>query len=384
MESVKKLHFTTLQPVVIVSFSAALGLLQFRRPLVQSQRRRLCRLGSTELLETVKFPPARCPQLKKVWYTIKVRKNDLWFIVQWSPRRSSIHALVCWVWLKSFLGFCETCEDWTTWDANKSIEIRRPTCTTLIQPCIWYEYEGFRDMNACCWLFGMVHKEWSSQFDLDLHSWILYHRNLKNEIVHTVCTPYICTSLSNSLQKLGNASEQKFRCFVGIHFDLRGGASEQRHKWAEGACGSRGAPSSGIWKNGERNVIRKKGLCMLCCATISSLVITTEQLLCWSLLCGQFLQQFPNPFRDIMPPSTVECLAVLRRTRTSGNPKIGSHGSISKKIQKTLFQEMLHMLPYPQSCQGQRKDREEAKDILAECVKVSQVSAWIGSTIQFL
>ena len=141
-----------------------------------------------------------------------------------------------------------------TWDANKSIEIRRPTCTNLIQPCIWYECEGFRDMHACSWLFGMVHKEWSTQFDLDLRSWIIYHRNLKNEIVHTVRTPYICTSLSNSLQKLGNASEQKFRCFVGIHFDLRGGASEQRHKWAEGACGSRGAPSSGIRKNGERNV----------------------------------------------------------------------------------------------------------------------------------
>lgn len=208
MESVKKLHFTTLQPVVIVSFSAALGLLQFRRPLVQSQRRRLCRLGSTELLETVKFPPARCPQLKKVWYTIKVRKNDLWFIVQWSPRRSSIHALVCRVWLRSFLGFCETCEDWTTWDANKSIEIRRPTCTNLMKPCIWYECEGFRDMHACCWLFGMVHKEWSSQFDL--HSWIIYHRNLKNEVVHTVRTTYICTSLSNSLRSWGMPPNRNF------------------------------------------------------------------------------------------------------------------------------------------------------------------------------
>ena len=42
------------------------------------------------------------------------------------------------------------------------------------------------------------------------------------------------------------------------------------------------------------------------------------------------------------------------------------------------------MLPYPQSCQGQRKDREEAKDIVAECVGVLQVSTWIGSPIQVL
>lgn len=81
-----------------------------------------------------------------------------------------------------------------------------------------------------------------------------------------------------------------------------------------------------------------------------------------------------------MPPSTVECLAVLHRTTTSGIPKIGSHGSISKRIQKTLFQEMLHMLPYPQSCQGQRKDREEAKDILAECQGITGFSVdWINN-----
>ena len=54
----------------------------------------------------------------------------------------------------------------------------------------------------------MVHKEWSSQFDL--HSWIIYHRNLKNEIVHTVRTPYICTSLSNSLQSWGMPPNRNF------------------------------------------------------------------------------------------------------------------------------------------------------------------------------
>ena len=40
-----------------------------------------------------------------------------------------------------------------------------------------------------------------------------------------------------------------------------------------------------------------------------------------------------------------------------------------KRSKRHFSNEMLHMLPYPQSCQGQRKDREEAKDILAECVQ---------------
>ena len=48
--------------------------------------------------------------------------------------------------------------------------------------------------------------EWSAkhgQINLTYSLGIFYHRNLKNENVHTAHTPYICTILSNSLQSLG-------------------------------------------------------------------------------------------------------------------------------------------------------------------------------------
>lgn len=55
----------------------------------------------------------------------------------------------------------------------------------------------------------MVPKEWSREFDLH-YSWIIYHPNLKNEIVHTVRTLYICTILSNSLRSWGMPPSRNF------------------------------------------------------------------------------------------------------------------------------------------------------------------------------